>query len=291
MQMHAADGTPTSARTGDYGMPVPFASVQQRMCESGAVQVTIDSAAIRSMSAENTDCSLPPQRIALAVRDGGCRWRGCDRPASYCEAHHIDEWHADRGRTDIDRGSCSADTTTCSCIMAAGASLERARASSSCIRPATSHPSPCALAQHSSQPGPVSTHHPDDSAPRHSAGSQRSRRAALPPNGASSSAPPQSRQQPRRADAARCAALVALPHTRPHRPGPPPAAPSQSPTALSQLHRPVPNRTDHPTEPTTPAAPTAQQHRPLQWLCAEPTTRSTRPRGSGHRNLHAVAVG
>src|SRR5690606_11411752 len=42
--------------------------------------------------------------IALAIRDGGCRWRGCDRPASYGEAHHIDEWHADRGRTDIDRG-------------------------------------------------------------------------------------------------------------------------------------------------------------------------------------------
>lgn len=31
-------------------------------------------------------------------------WPGCDRPASYCEAHHIDEWNRDGGRTDIDRG-------------------------------------------------------------------------------------------------------------------------------------------------------------------------------------------
>nr|BFF12105.1 hypothetical protein GCM10025699_34080 [Microbacterium flavescens] len=31
------------------------------------------------------------------------RWRGCDRPASYCEAHHIDPY-ATGGRTDVDRG-------------------------------------------------------------------------------------------------------------------------------------------------------------------------------------------
>ncbi|GAB3281596.1 hypothetical protein GCM10027426_20520 [Microbacterium lacusdiani] len=31
-------------------------------------------------------------------------WRGCGMPASYCEAHHIDEWAAHEGRTDIDRG-------------------------------------------------------------------------------------------------------------------------------------------------------------------------------------------
>ncbi|WP_417508933.1 HNH endonuclease signature motif containing protein [Microbacterium sp.] len=46
----------------------------------------------------------PRQRIGLAIRDGGCRWQGCDRPASYCEAHHIDEWKKDQGHTDIDRG-------------------------------------------------------------------------------------------------------------------------------------------------------------------------------------------
>ena len=43
------------------------------------------------------------QRLALAVRDGGCRWKDCDRPAGYCEAHHIDPY-SEGGRTDIDRG-------------------------------------------------------------------------------------------------------------------------------------------------------------------------------------------
>lgn len=43
------------------------------------------------------------QRIALAVRDGGCRGPGCTRPVSYCEAHHLDHWE-DGGCTSVERG-------------------------------------------------------------------------------------------------------------------------------------------------------------------------------------------
>ncbi len=44
------------------------------------------------------------QRIALAARDGGCRWPGCDRPPSWTEAHHINHWARDGGRTDVADG-------------------------------------------------------------------------------------------------------------------------------------------------------------------------------------------
>lgn len=44
------------------------------------------------------------QRVALAARDGGCRWSGCERPPSWCEAHHIDPWEAASGRTDVADG-------------------------------------------------------------------------------------------------------------------------------------------------------------------------------------------
>jgi hypothetical protein len=44
------------------------------------------------------------QRIALAARDGGCLIPGCDRPPSWCEAHHIDEWGEHLGDTDVDTG-------------------------------------------------------------------------------------------------------------------------------------------------------------------------------------------
>jgi hypothetical protein len=42
----------------------------------------------------------PAQRIALAVRDGGCVFPDCSRPLAWCEAHHLRHWlHG--GRTDL----------------------------------------------------------------------------------------------------------------------------------------------------------------------------------------------
>ena len=42
----------------------------------------------------------PAQRRALAVRDGGCVFPACDRPLSWCEAHHLWHW-LDGGPTDL----------------------------------------------------------------------------------------------------------------------------------------------------------------------------------------------
>ena len=48
----------------------------------------------------------PAQRTALAVRDGGCVFPGCDRPLAWCEAHHLVHW--------LD-GDPPTWTTSCSC--------------------------------------------------------------------------------------------------------------------------------------------------------------------------------
>ncbi len=42
------------------------------------------------------------QRRALSVRDGGCVFPGCDTPANWCDAHHIDQWTRDHGPTNLD---------------------------------------------------------------------------------------------------------------------------------------------------------------------------------------------
>jgi len=42
-----------------------------------------------------------PTRRALVIRDGGCRFDGCDRPAPWCDAHHFIHW-LDLGETNLD---------------------------------------------------------------------------------------------------------------------------------------------------------------------------------------------
>jgi hypothetical protein len=44
----------------------------------------------------------PAQRIALAHRDRGCVFPGCDRIAPWTDAHHIYGWTEDDGPTDLD---------------------------------------------------------------------------------------------------------------------------------------------------------------------------------------------
>jgi hypothetical protein len=45
-----------------------------------------------------------PQRIAMALRDGGCTAEGCDRPPGWTEAHHDAVSWSDGGGTSVDNG-------------------------------------------------------------------------------------------------------------------------------------------------------------------------------------------
>jgi len=44
------------------------------------------------------------QRLAMAARDRGCTFPGCDAPPAWTQAHHIIE-HAAGGPTSIDNGA------------------------------------------------------------------------------------------------------------------------------------------------------------------------------------------
>lgn len=88
----------------DGGDAVPGSVLERALCETGSIDVTVDSCGNPLDVGREQRLFTPRQRIALAARDGGCMWPGCTIHASYCEAHHADEWRADRGNTDVGRG-------------------------------------------------------------------------------------------------------------------------------------------------------------------------------------------
>jgi hypothetical protein len=55
----------------------------------------------RPLSVGRETRTIPPHiRTALALRDKGCRFPGCDRPPEWTDGHHIKHW-ADQGPTEI----------------------------------------------------------------------------------------------------------------------------------------------------------------------------------------------
>ena len=84
--------------------PVSIATVERHICEAGTVPVHFNTdGQVVNLGREQRLFSAR-QRKALAARDGGCRFGDCERPPSWCEAHHIDHWKRDNGKTDIDAG-------------------------------------------------------------------------------------------------------------------------------------------------------------------------------------------
>jgi hypothetical protein len=82
---------------------VSIATAQRLACAAGAVPILFDGGqALDVGRAQRTFTER--QKVALAARDGGCRFPGCDRPPSWCEAHHAEEWLRDQGETNVDNG-------------------------------------------------------------------------------------------------------------------------------------------------------------------------------------------
>jgi hypothetical protein len=84
--------------------PVSIETVQRIVCETGTIPVTFDHDGQCIDLGREQRLYSAGQRVALAARDGGCRWPACDRPASWTEAHHINQWARDRGNTDLADG-------------------------------------------------------------------------------------------------------------------------------------------------------------------------------------------
>lgn len=85
------------------GVTVSMATVQRIACDSGIQPVKFESSGQPLDWGREKRLFTETQREAIAIRDGLCM-DDCDRPASWCETHHIDEYAAHNGHTNVDLG-------------------------------------------------------------------------------------------------------------------------------------------------------------------------------------------
>ena len=96
-QLEARTGVVTTA----HGGLISVRQALQIAAEADIVPVVVgDAGGVLGYGLSRRTASIG-QRRALAARDGGCSFPGCDRPPDWCETHHVIAW-ADGGRTDIE---------------------------------------------------------------------------------------------------------------------------------------------------------------------------------------------
>lgn len=91
------------AATLDDGTVVSAAEARRLACDARIIPAVLGGAGEILDVGRARRLFTGALRRALALRDGGCAFPGCDRPASWCEAHHITGWAAG-GATAIDNG-------------------------------------------------------------------------------------------------------------------------------------------------------------------------------------------
>ncbi len=91
------------ARIEGQTEPVSIATADRHGCSAGVIPIVIDPRGDVVALGRETRLYTRRQRVALAARDGGCRFPGCDRPPSWTEAHHIVPW-SEGGATDLSHG-------------------------------------------------------------------------------------------------------------------------------------------------------------------------------------------
>lgn len=85
---------------GADGTPLPPEAVEVWGCDPEIWGVLLDRMGVPIDMGHTARLATVAQRHAIAVRDGGCTFPGCDAPIAWCDMHHAHDWHHG-GPTDL----------------------------------------------------------------------------------------------------------------------------------------------------------------------------------------------
>ncbi len=87
----------------DTGHRISPGLARKLACTAGIIPAVLGSKSQVLDLGRRTRFHTEPQRIALAIEQGGCTAEGCDWPPGMCHAHHDQPWHQG-GDTDLKNG-------------------------------------------------------------------------------------------------------------------------------------------------------------------------------------------
>ncbi|MGZ8628419.1 MAG: DUF222 domain-containing protein [Actinomycetota bacterium] len=84
----------------DHVGPIPIGTARHLACDASVMRVVLSERSEPLDVGRRSKVVPPPMRRAVIVRDRRCRFPGCDRPHTWCDAHHVVHW-ADGGPTAL----------------------------------------------------------------------------------------------------------------------------------------------------------------------------------------------
>ena len=85
----------------DTGETITIEAARRLACDADIAAVLVNGRSEILDLGRTKRVASNAQYKALVIRDGGCRFPGCDRPPGWTQAHHIVEW-PDGGLTNLD---------------------------------------------------------------------------------------------------------------------------------------------------------------------------------------------
>ncbi|HEY8634533.1 MAG TPA: DUF222 domain-containing protein [Candidatus Dormibacteraeota bacterium] len=81
----------------EWAQTIPAETARRLACDAAITPIFRGAESNQPKAGPTTRSISGSQRKALVARDRGCRFRGCDRPPGWTDAHHIQHW-ADGGK-------------------------------------------------------------------------------------------------------------------------------------------------------------------------------------------------